>query len=227
MNEQVRQFQTPDGSFSQTGMWKLKSKLLPRQTDPPMAKADTEGNLITGTGALKQLYSKTYVDRLSHRQIKPEFKEIYELKTSLWAERLRSIKLKKSCSWTLTDIEKVTKRLKNNQSRDPNGMVNELLKPNIMGQDLKLATLQLMNGIKKNMFFPDFMELANISSIYKNKGSKFDLENNRGMFILPVLRVFMNTGIQKWMRKCPINIFMIYGIINNVLNEYGYRHSNL
>ena len=146
MNEQVRQFQTPDGSFSQTGMWKLKSKLLPRQTDPPMAKADTEGNLITGTGALKQLYSKTYVDRLSHRQIKPEFKEIYELKTSLWAERLKSIKLKKSCSWTLTDIEKVTKRLKNNQSRDPNiDMGNELV--NIMGQ--YLATLQLMNGIKK------------------------------------------------------------------------------
>ena len=140
-------------------------------------------------------------------------------------------------SWNWTDIEKVTKRLKNNQSRDPNGMVNELLKPNIMGQDLKLATLQLMNGIKKNMFFPDFMELANISSIYKNKGSKFDLENDRGIFILPVLRkVFdrliyedkypeidekmsdSNIGARRG-KNVKFHLFMIYGIINNVLNE--------
>ena len=124
---------------------------MPRQIDPPMAKKDSSGNLITGPEALKKLYIKTYVDRLKHEEMKTDFQEIYELKTLLWSERLKSIKLNKSKGSSLSNINKVSKNLKNNQTRDPNGMINELLKPNIMGQDLKEAVLCLMNGIKQNI----------------------------------------------------------------------------
>ena len=135
------------------------------------------------------------------------------------------------------DIEKVVKKLKNNQTRDPNGMINELFKPTIMGQDLKLAVLHLMNGIKQSFFFPDYMKLANISSIYKNKGSRFDIENDRGIFILPVLRKLLDKlsyedkypGIDSSMsdsnigarrgRNIKKHLFLIYGIINFVLFE--------
>ena len=111
-----------------------------------------------------------------------EFQEIFELKTNLWKERFKSIKNKKSKPWTTKDIEKVTKSLKNNQTRDPNGMINELLKPNIMGSDLKNASLQLMNGVKENFFFPEYLQLVNISSIFKSKGSRFSLESDRRIF---------------------------------------------
>ena len=153
-----------------------------------MAKKDMEGNIITKPEALKTLYIQTYVERLKHREMKEEFKEIFQLKTVLWSERMKSIKKRKSRPWTIADIEKVTKTLKNNQTRDPNGMINELVKPNIMGKDLKNAILNLMNGIKEHFYFPDYFQLANISSIFKSKGSRFLIESERGIFILPLVK---------------------------------------
>ena len=168
--------------------------------------------------------------------MKAEFKEIYQLKTLLWDQRLKSIKSVKTKPWTHTDIEKVTKALKNNQTRDPIGMINELLKPGIMGKDLKHAVVSLMNGIKETHFFPEFIQLANISSVFKQKGSRFSLESDRGLFILPVFKKVFDKLI--YQEKYPFidekmsdsnigarrgkniknHLFIVYGIINSVLN---------
>ena len=158
IKEHINYLQTKGGSFSQIGLWKLKRKLLPRKVDPPMGKKDKDGNLITGSEALKSLYIQTYVDRLKHREMKEEFQEMFELKTLLWDERMKSIKRVKSKPWTISDVEKVTKHLKNNQTRDSNGMINELMKPNIMGKDLKEAVL--MNGIKENFLLSHFYSIG-------------------------------------------------------------------
>ena len=138
LKDQVGQFLLSDGTFSQTGMWRLKAKVLPRKRDPPMAKLDEKGNLITGQVALKNLYSRTYVDRLRPRPMKEGFEEVYQLKTLLWAERFKCIKQKQSKQWTFADLEKVLKTLKTIKKKDPLGMVNELLKPGVMGQDLRI-----------------------------------------------------------------------------------------
>ena len=105
INDHLSQFQTPEGSFSQTGLWKVKRKLLSRQTDPPMAKKDAEGNLITGIEALQNLYIQTYSDRLKHQEMKKEFLENYQFKTLLWNERMKSIKKVKSEPWTNEDLK--------------------------------------------------------------------------------------------------------------------------
>ena len=237
IKEQISHLRTLEGSFSQNGMWKVKSRLCPRKNDPPMAKKDKDGNLITSQEALKKLYINTYVNRLKHREIKTEYQEIFEIKNLLWNERFDVLKRNLSSPWTLKDIEIVSKTLKNNQTRDPNGMINELFKKNVMGQDLKSAVLQLMNGIKVNFEFPEFMQLANISTIYKNKGSRFDLENDRGIFILSVLRKIFDKliykekypGIDSNMSDSNIgarkgkniknHLFVVYGIINSVIEE--------
>ena len=57
-----------------------------------------------------------------------------------------------------------------------------------MGMDLKKGLGTLMNGIKSNVYFPEEMIKANISSIYKSKGSKLGLSNDRGIFFLGVVR---------------------------------------
>ena len=86
-------------------------------------------------------------------------------------------KLKKELSVTL-------KTLKNNKSRDPAGLINEIFKPPVMGRDLEDALLQLINGIKMEYFFPPEVLKSNI--IYKRKGSGLDMENDRGIFGLSV-----------------------------------------
>ena len=124
--EQVACLDAMDGSFNQIGMWKVKKKLCPRPKDPPTAKKDVFGNLITAPSALKDLYLQTYKSRLEHRKINERYKEIRELKNELWELRFEYLKGKPTKAWTSEDLEKATKTLKNNQSRDPNGMISEL-----------------------------------------------------------------------------------------------------
>ena len=67
-------------------------------------------------------------------------------------------------------------------------MVNELFKPDVIGQDLFQSLLLLFNHIKETQNIPDFMELCNIVGIYKGKGDKMDLNNDRGIFIVNIFR---------------------------------------
>ena len=84
------------------------------------------------------------------------------------------IELTKSEPWSIENLNKVLKSLKNNKTRDPNGMINEIFKPEVAGKDLKIGLLDLFNNIKENLIVPDFMNLQNITSIYKSKGSRMD-----------------------------------------------------
>ena len=71
---------------------------------------------------------------------------------------------------------------------DPNGMINELFKEGCIGNDLEDALLELFNGIKENFYIPEFLAKQNISSIFKNKGSRLEMNNERGIFILTTLK---------------------------------------
>ena len=84
---------------------------------------------------------------------------------------------------------------------------------------------------------PTFMQLSNITTLYKNKGSRFDMDNDRGIFILTVFRKIFdrliyndkyedidtgmsdsNIGARK-QKNIKNHLFIVYGIINSVLNE--------
>ena len=235
ITQQISCLNTTDGSFSQTGVWKVKSKVCPRPRDPPMAKRDVQGNLITAVAPLKKLYIDTYRYRLRHRNMKPEYQEIYQLKTQLWELRFEELKLKESAPWDTKNLMQILKKLKNNKTRDPSRYLNEIFKPGIIGQDLAIGLLDFVNGIKTNLYIPDMLKLANISTIYKNKGSRQDLNNDCGIFGLSVLRNIIDkliyedkySDIDKYMSDSNIgarqdrnirnHLFIIYGIINSVL----------
>ena len=136
----------------------------------------------------------------------------------------------------MQDLDKVLKKLKTNKTRDPHGLINELFKPGVIGLDLKLAILNLFSGIKLEFFLPNFLQFANITTIYKKKGSRQDLNNDRGIFVVSVLRMILdsliyeekypevdknmsnsNIGARKD-RNIRNHLFMVYGAINSVLN---------
>ena len=99
VKEYIKSVETLEGSFCQVGFWKLKQKIWPSSCDPPMAKQDNDGNLITAPGAPKKLYLKTYVNRLKHRPMKPELMDVYFLKTELWMSRLDNMRKIKTPPW--------------------------------------------------------------------------------------------------------------------------------
>ena len=187
VKEYIGSIETLDGNFSQIGLWKLKKKLCPQITDPPMAKHDNTGNLITTTEGIKSLYLDTYRNRLKHREMNKNYMDIYFLKSELWQSRLENMKQIKTKNWNMKQLENVLKGLKNNTSMDPNGMVNETFKEGYIGSDLKQALLILFNSIKSKHIIPHYMTLGNITTIYKSKGSRLDLNNDRGILSKPQL----------------------------------------
>ena len=56
-------------------------------------------------------------------------------------------------------------------------MINELFKPGIAGSSLRQALVDLMNMIMGSLYIPEYMQLADSTSIYKNKRSRMDLTN--------------------------------------------------
>ena len=81
------------------------------------------------------------------------------------------------------------------------------------------------------------MQVSNITTLFKNKGSRFSMENERGIFILSVLRKIFdkliyneksqdidagmsdsNIGARKH-QNIKNHLFIVYGVINQVLQE--------
>ena len=85
-------------------------------------------------------------------------------------------------------LNKVLKSLKKNKSSDPGGLINELFRPEVIGDDLKESLFLLLQKVKDNLEIPEIMENANITSIYKSKGDKNDLKNDRGIFSVNIFR---------------------------------------
>ena len=69
---------------------------LYKEENIPTAKRDKEGNLITSASALKNLYTDVYFERLSEKNMKPEYKDIEEMKKQLWNFRKEMIVNKQS-----------------------------------------------------------------------------------------------------------------------------------
>ena len=234
VNEVLENVEDEEGRLNHTGFWKIKKKLVPMSMDPPMAKKDKKGNLVTAPAALKNLYLETYQERLRQRKMKEELEDVLCLKTELWQSRLSMMKNVRTKPWSLKNLEDVLKNLKNNKTRDPNGMIHEIFKSGYIGTDLKLALLHLFNGIKAHQYVPMFITLSNITTIFK-KGSRFDLNNDRGIFITTVLKKILdkliygdffsdldwnmsdsNIGARR-RRNIKDHLFIIHGIINSVV----------
>ena len=122
------------------------------------------------------------------RPMKEELIEFKNIKEDLFEKRLKLAEEKKSEKWSMKHLEQALKALKKNKSRDPNGWINELFKDGVAGYNIKLSLLQIFNKIKEENHIPNFMRLADISTIYKGKGSKKELINERGIFVVTILR---------------------------------------
>ena len=110
--EYTKNIETSSGNFSQLGLWKLKNVLCPKQSDPPMAKKDKYGTLITSPSLIKNLYLETYEERLMNRKIKPELQDLFFLKSELWNLKIEELEGRKTEAWSKEDLEKASKALR-------------------------------------------------------------------------------------------------------------------
>ena len=88
--------------------------------------------------------------------------------------------------FTMTELNKVLKRLKNQKCKDPDNFVYDLFKDGVAGSDLRETVLMLFNKMKVQMTIPENLRTANITIIHK-KGNKVDLNNWRCISVTNVL----------------------------------------
>ena len=223
-----------EGGMNSAKLWKLKKKLRRIITEPPTAMLDQHGNLVTTSKAIEDLTIEMYKERLKTLRIKSGLEVHQAQRENLCDERLKQAQENITPNWTSEDLDVVLKQLKNNKSRDPLGLANELFKPLNAGADLKNATLKLMNQIKQQQTVPDILKSCNITSLYKKKGSRKDFSNYRGIFRVTILRSILDKLIYndeyptidenmtdsdvgaRRHRNIRDNIFVINAILNNV-----------
>ena len=177
--------------FSQLKAWEMKKRLCPKNTlDPPAAKKDKHGTLVTEKEALENLYIETYVERLKPNTISEGLEDLEKLKNYLFELRYEVAKEAPAKEWSKDDLDKVLKSLKNNKARDAHGHVFELFKYG--GSDLKTSLLKMFNLIKIHQVYPEILTTSNITSIYKKRGEKNDLNSDRGVFNCVKLRSILD-----------------------------------
>ena len=233
--ENVKHLENDTENLNAIQMWKLKRKVCPKKSDPPTAKINDCGEIISEPTALKKLYENTYKKRLAHRKIKPELADLYERKMYLFNSRMEICQKVKSRNWTEFDLIKVLKSLKKNKSCDSHGLIYELFRPEIIGRDLLQSLLIFCNNVKTQLCIPEFLTYTDITSFYKNKGAKNDLENDRGVFSVSKIRSIIeklimqdsyedidsnmsdsNVGGRR-RRNIRDNLFTIYACINEAI----------
>ena len=112
------------------------------------------------------------------------------MKEFLYKLRYKLCQGRKSKDWGIDDLEKVLKGLKNNKARDYHGHTYELFK--FCGKDLKMSMQKLFNLVKNKQIYPKIFQAANITSLYKQKGEKSDLNSDRGIFNVVKIRSILD-----------------------------------
>ena len=102
---------------------------------------------------------------MTPNEVPEALKETEKLKDDLFSLRMNAASKERSDNWSLEQLEKVLKSTKNNAARN-----------------LKLSLLKLCNLTKLKQEYPEILQLSNITSIYKSKGRKDDLNSDRGIF---------------------------------------------
>ena len=197
------------------------------------------GNLLTNDEKIQEAALNVFTKRLENRPMKDDLKHIREAKESLCKNILKLAGSNKTPDWKMKDLKRVLKNLKKQKSRDPLGLANDIFRPEVAGDDLKLAIVKMMNHIKDQQKYPECLELCNISSIWKQKKSKNEFDSYRGIFRLTVFRSILdrliyndeyknidrnltdaNVGARK-NRNIRDNIFVMNAIFNSMSKDNG------
>ena len=187
-----------NGNLNHQCVWNAKKKYFPKiKPTLPVGKKNLSNQIITNPEELKELYIDTFQHRLRHRPVKPGYEELLMKQEELFKLRLELAKLKKTKSWKMSDLEDALKSLKNGKCRDPEGLIREIFKEDVLGENLKKSMLLIYNKIKDTCKIPVFMRLANISAIYKGKGEFTDLNSDRGIFLVSLFRTILMKMIYK------------------------------
>ena len=218
-------------------VWKVLRTIEPKhKSSLPIAKRNHKGKLVSSPFEIKKLLAKEYKQRLRCRPLREDLGDLKERRKEIFKMQLLLAEATSSSPWKMSDLTKALSDLKKNKSRDHAGYINEIFKEEVCGTDLKKSLFVMLNSLKLQKIIPEFMNFSNITTAPK-RGSLSELDNERGIFRVDIvrsilMRVMYNdkyptidrnmSDSQMGGRKgkgCRNNIFIVNGIINDVLKS--------
>ena len=189
IKDELKEVNWEDGGFNPGKFWKLEKKLSPRQSDPPTAMKDLEGNILTSDKEIIAEAARHYRSVFEETTIDKNLNDYKSERGKLCKMRLQKASQNKTPPWSICDVKNAIKDLNTGISKDPHGQPNEIFKEGVAGAGLIEAITKLMNLLKDNPEeYPECMDICNVTSIYKNKGDRNVFDAHRGVFRTTTLR---------------------------------------
>ena len=138
----------------------------------PVAKVNKKGRLVSTPKDVMKTLLIEYRDRLRHRCTRMDLKSHLQTIHEVSQLKLHKAWGNKSPPFNVIEFEQGIKDLNKGRARDPEGLCAEILQLNVMGEDLKISLLELMNEIKTRGVVSDFMKESTVTTIPR-PGSKF------------------------------------------------------
>lgn len=248
VKKNLKEIRDAHDSTSIPGVWNTIKKMYPKvSSNIVVGKKDHKGRIVTEPTQLKKLHKRTFKQRLRERPMIPTMKRIGEIQKTIFSLRFKKAKKLITPPWTMKELETVLRSLKDNKARDHEGLTNELFKLGTIGIKLKTSLLKILNLLKSKQLIPDFMLKVNVAMIYKRSGDRLLLQNQRGIFLVSILRFILmrliynrkysevdknmsdsNMGARKG-KDVRNHMFVVNNIIHDVKNKsvdiqvYDYR----
>ena len=88
------------------------------------------------------------------------------------------------------ELETALKLPTTGKSRDHEFLKCDIFKENVIGDDLNVSIVMMLNRMKEQTYIPSCFKTSNITMLHKKK-NKLDLTNWRGIFVTSVLRILL------------------------------------
>ena len=189
--EVLGELETENGHTATTNVWKQFRKAYPKKVRPaPTGVKNLRGKIITNPSEKKNVTLNHFKHRMRERPVHEDIRDLEDTKESLFNTRIEQATRNKSPEFTMLELEKVLKSLKNGKSKDFNGYICELFKEGVAGSDLKRSLLMMFNQMKYELVIPDCLRTAHVTILHK-KNCRLDLKNWRGIFVCSVLHTIL------------------------------------
>ena len=174
------------GGFNEGTFWEFKRKLQKRKEETITAMKDTNGEMQNDNEKIIQIYQDFYQELFETKKSKTEEeKEAEENVEEKFQTIMNKADHQQPMKVRTDDIENEIKKLKNKKAGDKEGWTNEMLKNG--GEEMERSIGKMFQKIHDAGTVPKQWDEMQIKSLYKNKGSRSEMKNRRGIFLTNII----------------------------------------
>ena len=167
-------------SYPPNAFWKLRKSVSKNSHLELHSVYKQGGGIATDPGEIKDEVRKEFQFRLRNREAMNGWDGYVEATNSV-VECILNGKCDSSPDFSSEELIEAIKKIKTGKAPDYYGMYSEIF--HYLGTGLLQPLLQTLNIVKNSRRIPEKWRNVLVTMIYKNKGSRMDLEKYRGIFL--------------------------------------------